>query len=67
MSISYKKLWIMLAEKGLSKADLRKISGITSGILTKMNKNEVVSFSILLKICEVFKCDIGDIVEVIHD
>jgi len=67
MSISYKKLWIMLAEKGLSKADLRKTSGITSGILTKMNKNEVVSFSILLKICEAFKCDIGDIVEVIHD
>lgn len=67
MSISYKKLWIMLAEKGLSKADLRKASGITSGILTKMNKNEIVSLTILLKICEAFKCDIGDIVEVIHE
>ena len=67
MSISYKKLWVMLAEKGMSKAVLRKTVGITPGILTKMNKNEVISFSILLKICDAFKCDIGDIVEVIHE
>lgn len=67
MSISYKKLWVMLAEQDLTKADLRKKSGITSGILTKMNKNEPVSFTMLLKICKAFKCDIGDIVEVIHE
>ena len=66
MSISYKKLWILLAERSLSKVDLRKMAGITPGILTKLNKNEVVSFTMLLKICEALKCDIGDIVEVIH-
>ena len=66
MSISYKKLWILLAQRGLSKVDLRKMAGITPGILTKLNKNEVVSFTMLLKICEALKCDIGDIVEVIH-
>ncbi len=44
MSISYKKLWVMLAEKGMSKAELRKPVGITPGILTKMNKNEVIFF-----------------------
>ena len=42
------------------------MAGITPGILTKLNKNEVVSFTMLLKICEALKCDIGDIVEVIH-
>ena len=67
MTISYKKLWVMLAEKDLSKADLRKMCDIKTGILTKMNKNEVISFSILLRICEKFKCDIGDIVEVKHE
>ena len=67
MFISYKKLWVMLAEQDLTKADFRKKSGITSGILTKMNKNEPVSFTMLMKICEAFKCDIGDIVEVIHE
>lgn len=67
MSISYKKLWVMLAENSMSKPEFRKTVGITPGILTKLNKNEVVSFSILLKICEKFKCDISDIVEVIHE
>ena len=67
MSVSYKKLWVMLAEKGWSKVDLRKSANITPGILTKLNKNEVVSFTMLIKICEALNCDIGDIVEVIHD
>ena len=64
MSVSYKKLWVMLAERGWSKVDLRKNAKITPCILTKLNKNEVVSFTMLIKICEVLNCDIGDIVEV---
>lgn len=67
MTISYKKLWIYIAEHGISKPELRRLAGISSGILTKLNKNEVVNFSILLRICEAFKCDISDIVEVIHE
>ena len=67
MSVSYKKLWVMLAEKGWSKVDLRKNTNITPGILTKLNKNEVVSFTMLIKICEALNCDIGDIVEVKND
>lgn len=67
MTISYKKLWIYIAERGISKPELRRLAGISSGILTKLNKNEVVNFSILLRICEAFKCDISDIVEVIHE
>lgn len=64
MSVSYKKLWIKLAEMGWSKVDLRKNASITPCILTKLNKNEVVSFTMLIKICEALSCDIGDIVEV---
>ena len=67
MSVSYKKLWVMLAERGWSKVDLRKNAKITPCILTKLNKNEVVSFTMLIKICEALNCDIGDIVEVKRD
>ena len=49
----------------MSKVDLRKMAGITPGILTKLNKNEVVSFTMLLKICEALNCDIGDIAEIV--
>ena len=36
-------------------------------IITKINKNEPVSLEVLMKICQVFHCDIGDICEVILD
>ena len=65
MSVSYKKLWVLLAEKEISKADLRKMADIAPSTMTKINKNEFVALSILVKICEKLNCDIGDIMEVI--
>ena len=64
MSISYKKLWILLAQKEISKAELRKRLKISPSTLTKLNKNEYISLSILVKICEELNCDIGDVMEV---
>lgn len=67
MSVSYKKLWVLLAEKEISKADLRKMTEIAPSTMTKLNKNEFVALSILVKICEKLNCDIGDIMEVINE
>lgn len=66
MSISYKKLGVLLAQKEISKVDLRKRLEISPSTMTKINKNEYISLSILAKICEELKCDIDDIMEVIH-
>ena len=65
MRVSYKKLWIKLAEKEMSRADLRKIIDIAPSTMTKLNKNELVALSVLVKICNKLGCDIGDIMEVI--
>ena len=40
---------------------------ITSYAVTKINKNEPVSLEVLMRICQVFHCDIRDICEVILD
>ena len=64
MSVSYKKLWVLIAEKEISKADLRKLADIAPSTMTKLNKNEFVALSILVKICDKLNCDIGDIMEV---
>ena len=64
MSVNYKKLWILLIEKHISKAQLRKSVNFSPATLTKLNKNEYVSMEILTRICKVLDCDIGDIVEV---
>ena len=67
MKISYKKLWIKLIEKDIKKSNLKSITGISSGTITKLNKNEVVSVNVLLILCSVLNCDIGDICSAIED
>ena len=65
MGISYKKLWLMLVEKEISQATLRKDLNIATGTMTKLRRNEEVALSILLRICEYLNCNIGDICDVI--
>lgn len=65
MEISYKKLWILLAEKEISPATLRKDLNIATGTMTKMRRNEEVSLSVLLRICEYLDCNIGDICDAV--
>lgn len=67
MRISYKKLWILLAEKEISAAKLRKELNIATGTMTKMRRNEEVALSVLLRICDYLDCNIGDICDAIRD
>ena len=67
MNVSYKKLWKLLIDKDMMKKDLQKEAGISWATLTKMSKGEVVSTEVLMKICKVLHCDVGDIVEFIDD
>ena len=66
MKISYKKLWILLIEKDISPAQLRKDLSIATGTMTKLRRNEEVALSVLLRICGYLDCDIGDICEVVR-
>ena len=65
MKMSYKKLWIMLVEKEISQATLRKDLSIATGTMTKLRKNEEVALSVLLRICEYLDCNIGDICDAV--
>lgn len=65
MRISYKKLWILLIEKSISPATLRKDLNIATGTMTKIRKNEEVALSILLRICKYLDCNIGDICDAV--
>ena len=67
MAVSYKKLWILLIEKDMKKTDLRIQSGISTGALAKLGKNENVNTEVLAKICKALDCKIEDIMEMIPD
>ena len=65
MGISYKKLWVLLIEKDVTKAQMRKDLKFATGTMSKLNKGEEVALSVLLRICEYLDCDIGDICSVV--
>jgi len=56
----------MLIEKEISKASLRQATELSPGTMSKLNKNEEVALSVLLRICDFLKCDIGDICEAVQ-
>lgn len=64
MTISYNKLWKVLVDKKMSKADLRRATEMASNTMTSLRRDKKVSLDILLRICEVLDCDIGDIMSV---
>ena len=65
MSVCYKKLWKLLIDHNMNKSDLAKAAKMSPNTIAKLGKNETVSMDILVRICAVLNCDIGDIVEVV--
>lgn len=67
MAISYNKLWKLLIDKKMSKADLRKAAGIAPNTMTRLRRDEEVTLTVLNKICKTLDVDIGDIMEFLPD
>ena len=63
MTVSYKKLWIILAEREMSKAELRRQAGLSPATFTKLRRNQTVSMEVLLKIAETLNCNIGEMMD----
>ena len=67
MAISYNKLWKLLVDRKMSKADLRKAAGIAPNTMTRLRRDEEVTLTVLNKICRVLDVDIGDVMEFINE
>ena len=63
MAVSYNKLWKLLIDKQMTKTDLRLAADISTTTLAKLGKNETVSMDVMLRICKVLQCNIGDIMD----
>ena len=66
MKISYKKLWMLLIQRDITKVRMKRDLGLAAGTMSKLNKDEDVALSVLLRICEYLDCDIGDICEAVR-
>jgi len=67
MGISYKPLWVQLAQKGMKKTDLYSIAEISTSTLAKLSKNQPVDGKVLERICAALQCQPADVIEYIPD
>lgn len=65
--VSYNKLWKILIDKGITKTQLRINAGFNTLTLAKLNKNQIVSLKVIVKVCKYLQCDIGDIMEIDYE
>lgn len=66
-SVSYKPLFKLLLDREITKAQLREMCGFSTAVATKLNKNEPVSLTILLTVCEKLGCDLNEIIETVTE
>ncbi len=65
--VTYQRLWETLKNRNIRKHDLMELADISSTTLTKLNKNEIVALTVLVKICKVLDCQMENVVEVIKE
>lgn len=61
MSFSYKPLWFLLLDKGMTKTEFREALGLSTATLAKLGKDEYISMEVLDKICTHFEVQLNDI------
>lgn len=63
MAVSYKKLFHILIDRGITNAQLQRMAGYSANITTRLKNDTYVSLESIEKICKVLDCGVDDILE----
>ena len=66
MRVSYDKLWKLLIDNKMKKGDLFRAAQVPERARYQLNHDEPVNLKVLMNICKVFHCNIGDVVDFIE-
>lgn len=67
LNLSYKKLFKKLIDIEMKNYELMDKANIRKSTFYKIKNNQNVTTDILLRICNVLKCDISEIVECVEE
>ncbi len=67
MPFTYKPLWKLLIDRGMTKTELRLLAGLSTSTIAKMGKDEYVSMEVLDRLCACLNCQPGDLLSYIPD
>ena len=66
MSVTYKKLRLMLVEKNMKKKDLQEQAGLTHHEMLKLRNDMSITTDTIGKICKTLDCQADDIMEFVE-
>ena len=67
MAVTYKKLFHLLIDKGMTNAELIEKAGFSANIITRIKRGKYISLDSIEKICKTLQCGVDDILEFIPD
>lgn len=63
MAVSYKKLFHLMIDKGMTNAELMEKAGFSANIITRIKRDNYISLDSIEKICKTLQCGVDDILE----
>lgn len=67
MAVSYKKLFHLMIDKGMTNAELIEKGGFSANIITRLKRDNYVALESIERICRALDCGVDDILEFIPD
>ena len=67
MAVSYKRLFHLLIDKGITNAELMEKGGFSANFITRLKRDNYVALDSIERICLALECGVDDILEFIPD
>ena len=67
MAVSYKRLFHLMIDKGMTNAELIEKGGFSANIITRLKRDNYVALDSIEKICYALDCGVDDILDFIPD
>ena len=67
MAVSYKRLFHLLIERGMTTTQLQHKAGFSANIVPRMKRNGYISLDTIESICRALDCGVDDILEFVPD
>lgn len=65
MAVSYKKLFHLMIDKGMTNAELMEKGGFSANIITRLKRDNYIALESIERICCALDCGVDDILEFI--
>ena len=63
MAVTYKKLFHLMIDRGITNAELMEKAVFSANIITRLKRDHYLSLDTIEKICHSLQCNVDDILE----